>query len=115
MLIEKPLAPSYEEALRLKPLVDSLPADSVMMGHVLLFNSDFRCLVRELRESGDRLRFIASDRHRPREFMNPGGDPGFAVSPGLASCHARGHSYQSAHVWRLCLPGWPTPDPPPYL
>ena len=54
VLIEKPLAPSLQEALRLNTLVEAATDSDrvVMMGHVLLFNSEYEQLHLEASRQG---------------------------------------------------------------
>lgn len=62
VLLEKPLSLDLEEAQRLAPLV--LPdSANLMLGHVLLFNSEFRVLQKELIGRG-RIRLISCYRMR---------------------------------------------------
>ena len=75
VLLEKPIADSVTEA---ETLADLVHADSsnLMMGHILLFNSEFRQLRREVADRGP-LRFIDGVRHRPATTMDrfPGENP----------------------------------------
>ena len=54
VLIEKPLSPSLTEAARLQTLVEAAAesATVVMMGHVLLFNSEYEQLRLEASRQG---------------------------------------------------------------
>ena len=63
VLVEKPLASSLAEARRLGPLVDE-DSRNLMMGHVVLFNSEFRRLKAEL-AGRPPLAFVSCVRHRP--------------------------------------------------
>jgi UDP-N-acetylglucosamine 3-dehydrogenase len=63
VLIEKPLAPDVATAERLAPLVTPDP-HNVMLGHIALFATEFRQLVREIGRRGPLLHFHAA-RHRP--------------------------------------------------
>ena len=75
VLIEKPLAESVAEASSLAPLV---PDDSrnLMMGHILLFNTELRQLMDEVRRRGPVV-YLDSVRHRPVATMDlfPGESP----------------------------------------
>jgi predicted dehydrogenase len=75
VLVEKPLAGSLDEAEGLRPF---LAADSnkLMMGHIVLFNSEFRALAGEVRKRGP-LSAITCVRHRPANtrVLYPGEDP----------------------------------------
>ena len=51
VLLEKPIAGSLKEALLLTDLVDGLP-EKLMLGHILLFNSEFRALRKECERRG---------------------------------------------------------------
>ncbi len=63
VLVEKPVAESVEEALRLQTVAAGSPG-RFMAGHILLFSTEFRRLLTEVRRRG-RLTFINSVRHRP--------------------------------------------------
>lgn len=63
VLIEKPLAENVAEARRLEPLVAS-DSRNLMLGHLLLFASEFRQLLQEVRRRGPLVYFHAF-RHRP--------------------------------------------------
>jgi predicted dehydrogenase len=75
VLLEKPVANSLVEAESLAPLVNADSAN-LMLGHIVLFNSEFLALQDEVRRRGP-LRHITCARHRPaanvRKF--PGEDP----------------------------------------
>ena len=75
VLVEKPLAGSLEEAERLRGLV-APDSRNLMMGHILLFNSEFRQLQEEARRRGP-LVHISCARHRPTETLRnyPGESP----------------------------------------
>ncbi len=75
ILVEKPLASSLAEAQRLAELV-AADSHNLMMGHILLFNSEFRALQAEALRRG-RLTHIACTRHRPVTTLGayPGEDP----------------------------------------
>ena len=68
VLLEKPIADSLDEAASLEPLVDGDSAN-LMLGHILLFNSEFRQLRDEMRQCGP-VRYIDAVRHRPIATMD---------------------------------------------
>lgn len=63
VLLEKPISNDPGEAATLAPLVRE-GSGNLMLGHILLFNSEFRQLQDELRGCGP-ARFIDAVRHRP--------------------------------------------------
>lgn len=75
VLLEKPISASLAEAESLGPRV---PSDSrnLMLGHIALFNSEFRQLVDEIEER-DPIRYIDCVRHRPATTLDgyPGETP----------------------------------------
>lgn len=75
VLIEKPLAESLADAERIRPWVKSHPGN-LMLGHIMLFNSEFRELVNEIRQRGP-VAYLNSVRHRPITTMDvlPGEHP----------------------------------------
>ena len=74
VLLEKPIAPNLTEAESIRSLVAGRPG-KLMLGHILLFNSEFRQLVDEVRTRG-RPRFISAVRHRPTGLRDdPDGSP----------------------------------------
>jgi predicted dehydrogenase len=75
VLIEKPIAGSLSEARTLKPLVKP-DSSNLMLGHVLLFNSEFRQLQEEVNHRG-RIKYIDCVRHRPTTTLTnyPGESP----------------------------------------
>ncbi len=75
VLIEKPIAGSLSEARTLKTLVKS-DSSNLMLGHVLLFNSEFRQLHEEVKRRG-KIQFIDCVRHRPTATLTnyPGESP----------------------------------------
>jgi len=75
VLIEKPLAESLDEASSLAPLVHG-DSSNLMMGHILLFNTELRQLVDEVRQRGP-IMYLNSVRHRPIATMDlfPGESP----------------------------------------
>jgi predicted dehydrogenase len=75
VLLEKPLADNLDEAMSLGPLV--LPdSRNLMLGHILLFNSEFQQLRAEAAQRG-KLAFIDCVRHRPASILDdfPGENP----------------------------------------
>ncbi|MEO8496239.1 MAG: Gfo/Idh/MocA family oxidoreductase [Planctomycetota bacterium] len=75
VLLEKPIADSLEEAQRLAPLV--LPDSSnLMIGHIVLFNSEFQQL-REVASQRGPISYIDCVRHRPASIVKdfPGENP----------------------------------------
>lgn len=75
VLLEKPIAALVRDAERLEPLVADQSAN-LMLGHILLFNSEFRQLLDEL-DRGRALHFVDAVRHRPTTIMQryPGESP----------------------------------------
>jgi UDP-N-acetylglucosamine 3-dehydrogenase len=75
VLVEKPIASSSDEAFVLKSLVDR-DANKLMMGHVVLFNTEFAQLLKECK-SRKSIRFVDAVRHRPVTTIDkyPGEDP----------------------------------------
>ena len=75
VLLEKPIAKDADEAASLAPLVRE-DSGNLMLGHILLFNSEFRQLQDELRQCGP-VRYIDAVRHRPVTIMDsyPGESP----------------------------------------
>ena len=67
VLLEKPVSESLEEALSLKPLVKD-DSSNLMLGHIVLFNSDFRALQDEAKHRGP-ISYIDSVRHRPASIV----------------------------------------------
>ena len=63
VLIEKPLAQDLASARRLAPLV-APDSRNLMLGHILLFASEFRCFLEEVQRRGG-LIYLQSTRHRP--------------------------------------------------
>lgn len=75
VLVEKPLAPSLAEAEALRPLVRA-DSSNLMLGHILLFSSEFVELRQEASRRGP-IRYINAVRHRPattRDLL-PGESP----------------------------------------
>ncbi len=75
VLLEKPMAATASEARALGPWVAPASAN-LMLGHILLFNSEFRQLLDEVPQLG-RLRYIDAVRHRPETTLArfPGESP----------------------------------------
>ncbi len=75
VLLEKPLAPTLAEAEELRPSVESSSAP-LMLGHILLFNSEFRALLDETSTRGP-IRYMDCVRHRSVRTMEllPGEHP----------------------------------------
>lgn len=75
VLLEKPVSSSLAEAESLAPLVRP-DSSNLMLGHIVLFNSEFRQLQQEVRTRG-RVRFMDWVRHRPASHVTrfPGENP----------------------------------------
>lgn len=75
VLLEKPISQDLQEAERLEHWVRSNP-DNVMMGHIVLFNSEYRKLREEAVQRG-KIIYINGVRHRPTEYLRkfPGENP----------------------------------------
>ncbi|MHC4442777.1 MAG: Gfo/Idh/MocA family protein [Planctomycetota bacterium] len=75
VLLEKPLAASLTEVESLSSLVAS-DSSNLMLGHILLFNSEFRQLADEVRQRGP-IAYLNCVRHRPVTTMEllPGESP----------------------------------------
>ena len=75
VLIEKPLAESLSEAERLDRWVAS-DSSNVMLGHIVLFGTEFRQLLKQARNRLP-IRFIDAVRHRPSTTLDtyPGENP----------------------------------------
>lgn len=75
VLLEKPVSESLTEAESLAPLVNS-DSSNLMLGHILLFNSEFKQLRDEVARRGIP-RFIDCVRHRPASIVKdfPGENP----------------------------------------
>lgn len=67
VLLEKPVADNLEEARSLKPLVRP-DSTNLMLGHIVLFNSETRQLHDEVRRRGP-LAYINCVRHRPANIV----------------------------------------------
>jgi len=75
VLLEKPLATSVTETQSLAPLVEA-DSRNLMLGHILLFNSEFLQLQQEVKQRGA-ISYIDCVRHRPAQTMEeyPGESP----------------------------------------
>lgn len=75
VLLEKPVSENLDEALSLGALVQP-DSGNLMIGHIVLFNSEFQQLREEASRRG-RLRFIDCVRHRPAAIVAdfPGENP----------------------------------------
>lgn len=75
VLLEKPVADSLNEAEQLCPYVKA-DSSNLMLGHILLFNSEFRALQSEVAARGV-LTFVDCVRHRPASIVHdfPGENP----------------------------------------
>lgn len=67
VLLEKPVSEDLPEALTLAPLVRP-DSSNLMLGHIVLFNSEFRQLQDEAKRRGP-LSFIDCVRHRPASIV----------------------------------------------
>lgn len=79
VLLEKPVADNLEEARSLAPLVRP-DSSNLMIGHIVLFNSEFQQLRAEAQHRGA-LAYIDCVRHRPASIIGafPGENPLHAV------------------------------------
>ena len=75
VLLEKPISESLAEAESLAPLVNA-DSSNLMLGHIVLFNSEFKQLREEAARRGG-LSFIDCVRHRPASIVTdfPGENP----------------------------------------
>lgn len=75
VLLEKPISESLAEAESIAPLV-SADSSNLMIGHIVLFNSEFKQLREEAARRGG-LTFIDCVRHRPASIVKdfPGENP----------------------------------------
>ena len=75
VLLEKPISESLAEAESLAPLVNT-DSSNLMLGHIVLFNSEFKQLREEVARRGG-LSFIDCVRHRPASIVQdfPGENP----------------------------------------
>jgi len=67
VLLEKPVSENLADARSLEPLVRA-DSSNLMMGHIVLFNSEFRALQDEARQRGP-ISYINSVRHRPASIV----------------------------------------------
>ena len=79
VLLEKPVADNLAEAKSLEPLVQA-DSNNLMIGHIVLFNSEFLQLLDETRRRGP-LSYINCVRHRPASIVKAfgGENPLFSV------------------------------------
>jgi predicted dehydrogenase len=79
VLLEKPIAENLPEARSLAPLVRP-DSSNLMMGHIVLFNSEFLQLREEVRQRGP-INYVDCVRHRPASIVDkfPGENPLHAV------------------------------------
>lgn len=68
VLLEKPISDSLDEAASLEPLVHP-DSSNLMIGHILLFNSEFRALAEEAGRHGP-ISYIDCVRHRPASIVD---------------------------------------------
>ena len=107
VLIEKPLAPDLASASRLAKLV-APESRNLMLGHILLFASEFRSFLRESKQR-DPLVYFHSFRHRPTTTAElfPGENPfrllmvhdlymAFVLAHGAEPIRATGRLHPSA-------------------
>lgn len=75
VLLEKPISADLDEALSLAPLVQP-DSGNLMIGHIVLFNSEFQQLREEARRQGP-IAYINCVRHRPASIVQdfPGENP----------------------------------------
>jgi len=75
VLLEKPVADNLEEARSLAPLVRP-DSGNLMVGHIVLFNSEFQQMRLEVQQRGP-LAYIDCVRHRPASIVRdfPGENP----------------------------------------
>ncbi len=75
VLLEKPISESLPDAESLAPLVNA-DSSNLMIGHIVLFNSEFKQLREEVSKRGG-LSFIDCVRHRPASIVKdfPGENP----------------------------------------
>ena len=67
VLLEKPIADSLDDALSLESLVNA-DSSNLMVGHILLFNSEFCALRDEVQQHGP-IAYIDCVRHRPASIV----------------------------------------------
>ena len=75
VLLEKPISESLTEARSLEPLVKT-DSSNLMIGHIVLFNSEYRALYDEVHQRGP-ISYINCVRHRPASIVVdfPGENP----------------------------------------
>jgi predicted dehydrogenase len=75
VLLEKPVADNLDEARELQSLIHP-DSSNLMLGHIVLFNSEYRQLREEVQKRG-RIAFIDCVRHRPASIVKqfPGENP----------------------------------------
>ena len=75
VLLEKPIANTLEEARSLEPLVED-NSSNLMLGHIVIFNSEYLQLAEEVKTRGP-MCYINCVRHRPVSTMEdlPGENP----------------------------------------
>jgi len=67
VLLEKPISEDFAEAQSLQPLVQA-DSSNLMMGHIVLFNSEFQRLRSEVQQRGP-ISYIDCVRHRPASIV----------------------------------------------
>jgi predicted dehydrogenase len=74
-LLEKPISDNLKDAEAIAELVND-DSTNLMLGHILLFSSEFRQLMNEVEQRGP-VQFISSVRHRPNATLDlyPGETP----------------------------------------
>ena len=79
VLLEKPISDDLAEARSLAPLVQS-DSSNLMLGHIILFNSEFQQLREEAARRGP-IAYIDCVRHRPASIVQkfPGENPLYAA------------------------------------
>lgn len=79
VLLEKPISEDLSEARSLSPLVKA-DSSNLMLGHIVLFNSEFQQLREEAAKRGP-IAYIDSVRHRPASIVQkfPGENPLYAA------------------------------------
>lgn len=79
VLLEKPIADDLADSRSLAPLVRA-DSSNLMLGHIVLFNSEFRQLRDEVARRGP-ISYIDSVRHRPADIVHkfPGENPLYAA------------------------------------
>jgi predicted dehydrogenase len=91
VLLEKPVEDNLSDAMSLGPLVKT-NSSNLMMGHIVLFNSEFQQLLDEVRQRGP-ISYVDSVRHRPASIVQE--------FPGESSLHVvMIHDLYAAQVMR---------------